>query len=74
LETVEADDPARVDAGCWGGEDQHVYHGACLARWANQGKTTCPVCKCQLSPRVSITAASPFGRPHHNTAMSSEQY
>ena len=50
LETLEAADEVRRLGNC-----AHAFHRACIDRWIDLGRTTCPLCRSDLLP-------SPRGR------------
>jgi len=46
LETLEATDEVRRLGNC-----AHAFHRACVDRWIDLGRATCPLCRSDLLPR-----------------------
>jgi hypothetical protein len=46
LETLEATDEVRRLGNC-----AHAFHRACIDRWIDLGRATCPLCRSDLLPR-----------------------
>lgn len=46
LETLEAADEVRRLGNC-----AHAFHRACIDRWIDLGRATCPLCRSDLLPR-----------------------
>ncbi|CAL5055004.1 unnamed protein product [Urochloa decumbens] len=46
LETVDASDEVRRLGNC-----AHAFHRACIDRWIDLGRGTCPLCRADLLPR-----------------------
>lgn len=47
LETLEAADQVRRLGNC-----AHAFHRACIDRWIDLGRATCPLCRSDLLPRA----------------------
>ena len=51
LETLEATDEVRRLGNC-----AHAFHRACIDRWIDLGRATCPLCRSDLLPRPPVRA------------------
>ncbi|GJN21857.1 hypothetical protein PR202_gb09378 [Eleusine coracana subsp. coracana] len=60
LERMEASDDVRRLGGC-----AHAFHRACIDRWIDLGRATCPLCRSSLLPRAR---PGPARNPPHAPA------